>query len=113
MEKPCFFLRFLYVFLIVVAFGLFGKTALDVMAEEQGSKQRYYTDITIQSGDTLWKIADQYCHDGNLSIYEYVQEIKKINHLKNDTIHTGQKLLIIYFSQDNILNKQRPLTNAK
>lgn len=97
MEKPCFFLRFLYVFLIVVVLGLFSKTALDVMAEEQESKQRYYTNITIQSGDTLWQIADQYCHEGNLSIDEYVQEVKKINRLENDTIHTGQKLLIVYF----------------
>lgn len=97
MKKQSVFLIFLCSFLLVLASGLFGKTFLDAMAEEQNHIHKYYTGITIQNGDSLWTIADTYCHDGNLSIQEYVQELIQMNHLETEQIHAGQKLTIAYF----------------
>ena len=59
---------------------------------------KYYTSIQVKSGDTLWHYARQY---GNRQYYdnnkEYVEEVMLINSLHNDTIITGQYLIIPYY----------------
>ena len=65
---------------------------------------KYYTQITIANGDTLWTIADDYI---DYSKYrdkaEYVAEVQSINNL-NDTcdIRSGQTLIMPYYSSEFI-----------
>ena len=58
---------------------------------------KYYTSIQINKGDTLWKIAGEYCHDSD-QMNAYVKELKQINHLNSDEIHAGYYLTVIYYS---------------
>ena len=49
-------------------------------------EQENYEKYTVKSGDSLWKIANQY----NIK----VNDIIKLNNLNNDTLAIGQILLI-------------------
>ena len=61
---------------------------------------KYYTSIEIKPGDTLWSIADEYCHDMNLSVQDYIKEVKRLNHLSSDSITSGQYLTVMYVSSE-------------
>lgn len=69
---------------------------------DQELKFKYYTNITIQYGETLWDIADEYIdYNEYKNKNDYIAEIKSINHLENeDAIHAGQHLIVPYFSNE-------------
>ncbi len=62
------------------------------------SMERYYTSICIKEGDTLWNLEEEYNNSDTLSKAEYISELKTINHLKGDTIHAGNYLVVFYFA---------------
>ena len=57
----------------------------------------YYKSVRIQEGDSLWGIARQYREGSSMSMEEYVNQLRQMNGLKKDTIHTGQYLTVVYF----------------
>ena len=61
---------------------------------------KYYKSITIEQGDSLWSIAEEYCTDEYANTYEYVDELKQLNSLTSETIHAGQHLLVIYYDKE-------------
>ena len=65
---------------------------------------KYYTDIIIQPGDNLWKIANKYADpDHYKDISSYIAEVKHINHIENDShIVSGQMLIIPYYADEYI-----------
>ena len=77
-----------------------GRTMLTSMAEEEKAATRYYKSVEIQEGDSLWSLAKEYREGGSLSAKEYVEELKKMNNLREDTIHTGQYLTVVYFAEE-------------
>ena len=84
--------------LILVLLGTSVASAKDI----DNSKPKYYTSITIESGDTLWSIAEKYMYDEYDSVEEYVNEIIKINGLKSDTLYAGNNLVIVYCGDNAI-----------
>ena len=56
----------------------------ETAARQERERPRYHR---VQNGDTLWNIAQRY---GLLSI----DKLKKINHIKGNSVHPGQKLLV-------------------
>lgn len=64
----------------------------------QNESYKYYTSVEIEKGDTLWNIAEEYITPEYASIQAYVDEIKELNHLGDDKIHSGEYLMIPYFS---------------
>ncbi len=54
---------------------------------QSATDQNTFTDYTIQSGDSLWSISNEF----KISI----DEIKSVNNLINDTIYVGQNLKIV------------------
>ena len=76
------------------------QTSASIGAEEWNFK--YYTGITVEQGETLWDIADEYIdyneYDNKL---DYIAEVQSINHLKNeDAIRAGQHLIVPYYSNE-------------
>lgn len=71
-----------------------------VLAKNKKEEQiyRYYASIEIKPGDSLWSIACEYCFDMDMSVNDYIQEIKTLNHLSSDAITSGQYLTIMYAS---------------
>lgn len=57
-----------------------------------------YTEIHVESGDTLWTIAENLKENNlyykNKDIREIVYEIKSMNNLSNSSIYINQVLLI-------------------
>lgn len=79
------------VFLVIY----FGSTAS--ARELDSGRVKYYTSIQIHTGDSLWSIAEEYISEEYHSIPEYIEELKRVNHLKNDTIHSGMYLVVSYY----------------
>lgn len=65
---------------------------------------KYYTSVTVESGMTLWGLADEYI---DYNYYKdrdsYIAEVKSINHLDdNGSLIAGQMLVLPYYSNEYI-----------
>lgn len=60
-------------------------------------QHKYYKSIVIDSGDTLWGIAEEYRDEHYKSTCDYVDELMNINDLTTDEIHAGQYLTVAYY----------------
>lgn len=63
---------------------------------------KYYTSIQIEKDDTLWSIAECYGNEEYQSKSEYITEVKQLNQIDEDQIHSGQHLLIPYYSEKTL-----------
>lgn len=93
-----FLLTLLMMFGIGVCFG-----TLLTRAEEPAKEPayKYYTNIEIQSGDTLWEIADSYMDSVHYtSRSDYINEVMSINHMVTDHLVAGQKMIVPYYSAE-------------
>ena len=65
-------------------------------------KFKYYTQVTVAYGETLWDLSDDYIdYEEYKDKTEYVEEVQSINHLvEEDTIRAGQTLIVPYYSYD-------------
>ncbi len=64
-----------------------------------GSRVKYYKSIQIEEGDTLSSIALEYISDEYPSMADYIEELKSMNGLADDTIHAGRNLVVAYYSR--------------
>lgn len=74
----------------------------NALTEDAEMKYKYYTQITVSQGDTLWSIADTYMDDTMYSSKsEYIKELKSINHLNCfGDIQSGQEIIVPYYSSE-------------
>ncbi|MBQ7433717.1 MAG: LysM peptidoglycan-binding domain-containing protein [Lachnospiraceae bacterium] len=83
------------ILLFVLGVRFLGTTA---QADEIPSgREKYYTSILIQPGDTLWTIAEQYVSPEYDSVQSYVNELKFMNGMTGSTIYAGNYLTIAYY----------------
>lgn len=54
-----------------------------------------YESITVESGDTLWDLAEEYRSEEE-SVTEYVHILQEINSLSGDTIKAGDRIIVVY-----------------
>jgi len=94
--------RMVLVGLVIVAIVLvfiLGSLSIPTSAKEIGPKvQRNYTSIEIQSGDSLWSIAENYADTLNMNVRDYIDEVKEMNGLKSDKLVSGTYLIVVYGS---------------
>lgn len=83
---------------VLISANMFGHSLMNAMADtpEEPAMSRCYKSITIEEGDSLWEIAREYSDGTKLSVKEYVKELKQMNGLKEDTIHAGNHLTVMY-----------------
>lgn len=68
-------------------------------ANPSPNEKIYYTNITVEKGDTLWDIASEYMDYSHYNtIYEYMQQLTKLNHLTSDQLYAGEQLIVIYYA---------------
>lgn len=62
---------------------------------------KYYKSIIIETGDTLWDLAEEY---GTSEYYgshqEYINEVMRMNGLSDDRITAGQYIIIPYYRSE-------------
>ena len=57
----------------------------------ESSRYKYYTSIQVEPGSSLWDIAEKYASSEYESLEAYIQEVRQINHLDEDTIEEAGK----------------------
>ena len=84
--------------MVMIGFGFCGGALMNSLAKEPDGAGAavYYTSIEIGRGDSLWSVAQEYAPALGLSSGEYIDRLKRMNHLENDTIHEGCYLTIMY-----------------
>ncbi len=84
---------------VVLAFSVLGTSAKATGADQATNSYKYYANVYVEKGDTLWAIAEQYS-DGSVSdVSNCVDEIRSINGLnKFETIKAGTYIVVPYYS---------------
>ena len=101
--KDARFRKIVIAFFMVLAFcsGFLSHTLLTARAEEKRGRtlNRYYTSVQIHQGDSLWDLAELYRQGSDYSSAEYVEELKRMNGLHSEQIHSGEYLTVVYFAE--------------
>jgi len=64
-------------------------------------RYKYYTQITVNHGDTLESIACRYITEEYENSDNYINEVCNINHLEDkDQVIAGESLIVPYYSDD-------------
>lgn len=89
--------------LLLFSFLFFSNTiSTDAQSEDYAPEFKYYTTVTIHTGDTLWSIASEHFspdHYDDLS--SYIGEICSINKLSLDSVvNAGECLIVPYYEAD-------------
>ncbi len=85
--------------LLVLLFVFSFNSIAQATEELPETTYKYFTYHTVDKGDTLWSMAEEYIdYDYYKNIHEYVSEVKEINHMNDDTVRIGQTIVIPYFS---------------
>lgn len=61
---------------------------------------KYYTSIQVESGTTLFSIAEEYRGEHYDSVDKYIEEVMRMNSLHDEKIIAGQHLIIPYYSSE-------------
>lgn len=69
-------------------------------SENEAFKYKYYTSVTVESGETLWDIASEFISDDFASVQDYIDEVKQINHIAENRIYAGEELIVPYYSTE-------------
>ena len=89
---------------IIIFLAVFFTSTLmsDAKSDTYEPEFKYFTTITVHSGDTLLSIADDYYSpDHYVNIKSYISEICNLNGIERaDLIKAGENLIIPYFSKD-------------
>lgn len=81
--------------LSVIYIGITHKDAPETSASR--ASEKYFTCITVEPGDTLWDIAEEYKTEEYASTQDYIDEVLAINNLNTANIVSGTSLLIPYY----------------
>ena len=84
--------------ILVVTLGISLGSSVSAKAstdKDVASYNKYYVSIRIESGDTLWTIADEYVEGFNLSKTDYIEEVCQINSISEDNIQAEITLLYL------------------
>lgn len=86
---------------ISVVTGLLGCSFLSKAQSNSAEiSYKYFTSVMVQSGDTLYSIAQEYADDHYASIDAYIEEVCLTNHLMDMDICAGDYLVIPYYSTE-------------
>ncbi|HBA64466.1 MAG TPA: hypothetical protein DCZ20_11475 [Lachnospiraceae bacterium] len=91
-----------FVLLAVVGGVIFGSVFVSAHGSslEDPVNYKYYKNIEVMPGDSLWKLAGMYMSEEYDSRAAYIKEVVQINQLTSHTIYDGQKLIVPYYDTD-------------
>ncbi len=83
---------------VIIVISLFLLGSVRTQAASAEATHKYYTSIRIDSGDTLWSIAEDYITEDYHDMNEYIEEVCSINKICGDEIHAGAYITVPYYS---------------
>ena len=92
-------IRMLFVVLAAFLLGACLTGFIEAKADKE-HHQKYFTNITIMEGDTLWSIARENCTEEYDNLEDYITEVREINHLCGDSITEGRHIVIPHYTTD-------------
>ena len=100
--KRSFALSLFFFFLfLVLSFGCFGMWS-QAQNKQNTSLYKYYTNVEVQYGDSLWDIASRYCDSSYEDYDTYIREVMLINRMLEPNITAGSYLIVPYHSAEFI-----------
>lgn len=86
----------LFLTLLVAFTFVIGIKFVDVNAKKSDNyiMKREYISVEIEAGDTLWSLANEYMGLGYSDVDAYIDDIKSVNGIRSNTIHSGNYLII-------------------
>lgn len=84
---------------VTLAFSLTGFLS-NAKSNEETVFYKYYTSIQVESGTTLFSIAEEYRGEHYDSVNKYIEEVMRMNSLHDEKIIAGQHLIIPYYSSE-------------
>ena len=75
---------------------------LDAQDNTYTPEFKYYKEVTVHAGDTMWDIAcENISYEHYKDVNAYISEVCSINHLAQDsTILAGESLIVPYYSTE-------------
>lgn len=97
-------IMFMVTVLLITGFSVcFFSFKTKAQNETEEVAYKYYKSIVVDSGDTIWDYAEEYAHEDYYDSYEsYIKEVIRINAMQDDSIQSGQYLIIPYYSYEFI-----------
>lgn len=97
-------MMFMTTALLIACFSVcFFSFKAKAQSETEDIAYKYYKSIVVKSGDTIWDYAEEYAHEDYYDSYDsYVKEVIRINAMTDDSIQSGQYLIIPYYSYEFI-----------
>ena len=86
---------------LVLSFGCFGMWS-QAQNKQNTSLYKYYTNVEVQYGDSLWDIASRYCDSSYEDYDTYIREVMLINRMLEPNITAGSYLIVPYHSAEFI-----------
>lgn len=86
-------------FVLLAFFIIFGGIIVhgNVVSASAPEKEKIYTSVRINYGDSLWSIASDFCDESD-DINDYIDDLKQMNHIKNERgLIAGNYLTVYYF----------------
>ena len=86
---------------VILAISVLSTNTLATGADQASTGYKYYKEVYVESGDTLWSIAEEYT-DGSLQeIQTLVSEIRSINDMNTlETLKAGTYIVVPYYSEE-------------
>ena len=86
------------VVLLAVLMLLASHLAGTYTAQETQPVYKYYKEIRVGRGESLWSIAEKYCGDEYGDLRDYIREVCDLNGISGGQVYYGQYLTIPYYS---------------
>ncbi|MBS4189337.1 LysM peptidoglycan-binding domain-containing protein [Bacillus sp. FJAT-49705] len=96
----------------IILFVLSFITALIMIIQLGGSGKSDYIKITVNEGDTLWQIAEEFSNEHTLSVKEFVVWVEQNNGILSGRIFPGDEL-VIPVVQENSAKKPTELASSQ
>lgn len=88
---------------VVLAFSVLGTSAKATGTDQASDTYKYYKEVYVERGDTLWSIAEAYT-DGSVSdVNDCISEMRNINGIRAyETLKAGTYIIVPYYSTQHL-----------
>ena len=86
---------------VILAFSVLGTSAQATGTDQASDSYKYYKEVYVESGDTLWTIAEQYTDGSVTEITECIDQIRSINCMNQfETLKSGTYIIVPYYASE-------------